>query len=71
VLLSAGPTTTVTVQRPDGGRQVIGGPERHDYIDELVGIVRSFVARGPFYPGADLTDPPALPAAMPYKPYDQ
>jgi hypothetical protein len=70
-LLGSGPTTTVTVHRPDGGRRVIGGPERQDYINELAGTVRSFVARGPFYPGDGLTDPSVQPEAMPYKPYDQ
>jgi hypothetical protein len=68
-LLGAGPTTTVTVQRPDGSRQVIGGPERQEYIDELAGTVRSFAAKGPFWPGNGLTEPPAQPAVMPYKPY--
>jgi hypothetical protein len=53
------------VQRPGGGRQVIGGTERQDYIDELAGTVRSFVARGSFYLGDGLTDPPAQHAAMP------
>jgi hypothetical protein len=68
-LLGAGPTTTVTVQRPDGSLQVIGGPERQEYIDELAGTVRSFAAKGPFWPGNGLTEPPAQPAVMPYKPY--
>jgi hypothetical protein len=34
-LLGAGPTTIVTVQGPDGNRQVIGGPERQQWIDQL------------------------------------
>jgi hypothetical protein len=72
-LLGSGPATTVTVtvHRPDGTRQVVGGPERQGYIDELADIVRSLAARGPFFPGDGLTDPPAQPEVMPYKPYGQ
>jgi hypothetical protein len=69
-LLGAGPTTTLTVYRPDGSRRLIGGPERQQCIDELAGDVQSFVAQSPFYPGGGLTDPPTQPAVMPYMPYD-
>ena len=68
-LLGAGPATMVTVHSPGGGRQVVGGPERQEYIDELAGAVRGFVAEGPFWPGDGLTGPPAQPAVMPYQPY--
>lgn len=68
-LLSNGPTTAVNLHRPDGSREVVGGPERQGYIDELTGAVRSFVAQGPFWPGDGLVEPPAQPAVMPYKPY--
>ncbi len=70
-LLASGPATTVTVHRPDSTRQVVGRPERQDYIDELTRTVRSLAARGPFFPGNGLTAPPAQPIAMPYKPYGQ
>lgn len=70
LLLGAGPATDLTVYRPDRSRSVIGAPERQEYIEELAGAVRSFVAQGPFYPGDNLTPPPAEPAIMPYEPYD-
>ena len=70
-LLGSGPATTVTMHRPDGTRQVVGGPERQGYIDELARTVRSLAARGPFFPGNHLTAPPTQPIAMPYKPYGQ
>lgn len=69
-VLGAGPFTTITLHRPDGGREVVGAPERQEWIEKLTGAIRSFVAQGPFYPGDDLTAPPADPAVMPYKPYD-
>jgi hypothetical protein len=68
-LLGAGPVTTVTVHSLDGGRQVVGGPERQGYIDDLADNVRAFAAEGPFWPGDGLTEPPAQPAVMPYQPY--
>ena len=69
-LLASGPKTTVTVYRPDGGQSVIGGRERQECIEELTSTVRDYVARGPFYPGSDLTTPPTEPAVMPYRPCD-
>lgn len=68
-LLANGPTTTLTVIDPDGRRSVVGGRERDEYISELTGVVRSFVAQGPFFSGDDLANPPQAPAVMPYKPY--
>lgn len=70
-LLGSGPTTAVTVHRPDGTRQIVGALERQGYIDELARTVRSLAARGPFFPGNGLTAPPPQPEVMPYKPYDQ
>jgi hypothetical protein len=69
-LLAVGPTTTVAVHYVEGGSAVAGGRERQENIDELTAIVRSFVAEAPFWPGANLTPPPRLPATMPYKPHD-
>ncbi len=69
-LLSNGPNTRVFVYTADGSRSVVGRRERQEYIDELTGTVRDFVARGPFFPGHNLTTPPAEPAVMPYKPVE-
>ena len=44
-LLASGPATTVTMHRPDGSRQIAGGAERQDCIDELAGAVRGYDRR--------------------------
>ena len=68
-LLANGPATTITVYGPDGGRSLVGGRERDEYIRELAEAVRSFTRGGPFFPGGNLTMPPRDPAVMPYLPY--
>jgi hypothetical protein len=68
-LLSNGPNTEVFfVSSVDGSTTTAGPWERQEYIDELTDTVRKFVARGPFFPGQNLVEPPAEPAVMPYKP---
>jgi hypothetical protein len=68
-LLSNGPNTEVFFVSPVDGSTTTAGPwERQEYIDELTDTVRKFVARGPFFPGQNLVEPPAEPTVMPYKP---
>jgi hypothetical protein len=70
MLLANGPTSSLTVYRPDGNRSIMGWRDRQRHIDELAGHVRDFVAGGPFWPGEKLVQPPRRPAKMPYQPYD-
>ncbi len=68
-LLSQGPTTVHDMYFTDGGRARVGPAERQKHLDDLTDRVRAYVARGPFWPGANLLSPPTRPAVMPYKPY--
>ncbi|HEY1179309.1 MAG TPA: hypothetical protein VGF17_24405 [Phytomonospora sp.] len=67
-LLANGPNTTLHVTGPDGPLPPMGGRERQTEIEALTGYVRRFAAQGPFWPGDDLTGPPAEPRVMPYRP---
>lgn len=69
-LLSQSPHTIHHLHHSDGIRSTVVGPaERQEHLDELTDRVREFVARAPFWPGADLLSPPTHPRTMLYKPW--
>jgi hypothetical protein len=70
VLLANGPTSKTHLIRPNGKGSEAGPEQRQKELDDLSRHVRAFVARGPFWPGDNLVDPPTRPKVMPYQPFE-
>jgi hypothetical protein len=68
--LANGPYTRLQVYYTDGSpAPELGLQDRQRYLEEMTGHLRRLVAQGPLWPGDDLTEPPAHPPVMPYRPF--
>jgi hypothetical protein len=68
-LLGQGPTTEHTIHYVDAPPVRVGPEQRREELARLTDSVAAYVARGQFWPGKDLVEPPREPAVLPYQPW--